>query len=170
MAGLARQNIAANKMEGKVHVVQGKVEELCGQDGGAAASSRDGGAGAGGSELVAGVAQVDLLVSEWMGYALLFETMLPSVLTARDRWLRPGGAMLPDRARIFVALGARSSLGMDFWDDGEYVSVSHVPCVAFCAMRFPTSLVSLGGRSVRLQHGSHGGRDAPRGDQVGPRA
>ena len=41
------------------------------------------------------VDQVDILVSEWMGYALLFETMLPSVLEARDKWLRPGGPCYP---------------------------------------------------------------------------
>lgn len=29
--------------------------------------------------------QVDVIVSEWMGYTLLFETMLDSVLHARDR-------------------------------------------------------------------------------------
>jgi hypothetical protein len=28
---------------------------------------------------------VDVVVSEWMGYALLFESMLPSVVDARDR-------------------------------------------------------------------------------------
>ncbi len=32
---------------------------------------------------------VDVLVSEWMGYGLLFETMLDSVLAARDRCVRP---------------------------------------------------------------------------------
>lgn len=39
---------------------------------------------------------VDVLLSEWMGYCLLYETMLSSVLTARDQWLKPGGAILPD--------------------------------------------------------------------------
>lgn len=29
--------------------------------------------------------QVDVIVSEWMGYALLFEAMLDTVLYARDR-------------------------------------------------------------------------------------
>ena len=43
---------------------------------------------------------VDVLVSEWMGYCLLFESMLPSVLHARDRWLKPGGAILPDTAEM----------------------------------------------------------------------
>ena len=43
---------------------------------------------------------VDVLVSEWMGYCLLYETMLSSVLVARDHWLKPGGAMLPDTATM----------------------------------------------------------------------
>ncbi|KAJ7949380.1 putative Arginine N-methyltransferase [Quillaja saponaria] len=46
---------------------------------------------------------VDVLISEWMGYCLLFESMLSSVLFARDRWLKPGGAILPDTATIIVA-------------------------------------------------------------------
>lgn len=49
--------------------------------------------------------QADVLVSEWMGYALLFETMLDTVLHARDLYLKPGGAMLPDRANIYIAGG-----------------------------------------------------------------
>lgn len=32
---------------------------------------------------------VDAIVSEWMGHALLFENMLPSVLHTRDRFLNP---------------------------------------------------------------------------------
>jgi len=43
---------------------------------------------------------VDVLLSEWMGYCLLYETMLSSVLFARDKWLKPGGAILPDTASI----------------------------------------------------------------------
>ncbi|CAJ1367051.1 unnamed protein product, partial [Effrenium voratum] len=49
------------------------------------------------------VDEVDIIISEWMGYFLIFEAMLDSVLVARDRWLRPGGAMFPDRARLFMA-------------------------------------------------------------------
>ena len=33
------------------------------------------------------VAQVDIIVSEWMGYFLLYENMLSTVLFARDKWL-----------------------------------------------------------------------------------
>ncbi len=66
-----------------------------------------------------------MLVSEWMGYALLFETMLDTVLTARDRFLRPGGAVLPDIATIHIAGAARAACG-EFWkvrlkDSVEYL-------------------------------------------------
>jgi SAM-dependent methyltransferase len=43
-------------------------------------------------EVALPVAKVDIIVSEWMGYCLLFEAMLDSVLWARDRFLAPGGA------------------------------------------------------------------------------
>jgi protein arginine N-methyltransferase 1 len=49
------------------------------------------------------VDSVDVIVSEWMGGVLLMEDMLPVVLYARDRWLKPGGILLPDRARLFLA-------------------------------------------------------------------
>jgi len=49
------------------------------------------------------VESVDIIVSEWMGGVLLMEDMLPVVLYARDRWLKPGGILLPDRARLFLA-------------------------------------------------------------------
>ena len=48
----------------------------------------------------------DTIVSEWMGYFLLFERMLPSVLSVRDRCLAPGGLMIPGQARIIVAAAA----------------------------------------------------------------
>lgn len=33
------------------------------------------------------VSHVDIIISEWMGYFLLFENMLNTVLYARDKWL-----------------------------------------------------------------------------------
>jgi hypothetical protein len=58
----APQNLKTNQLHtsqgGPVSVVHGKLEELEGLD---------------------GLQQVDVIVSEWMGYALLFETMLDTV-------------------------------------------------------------------------------------------
>ena len=35
--------------------------------------------------------KVDIIVSEWMGYFLLYESMFDSVIYARDNYLKPGG-------------------------------------------------------------------------------
>ena len=45
--------------------------------------------------------KVDIIISEWMGYFLLFETMLRSVIWAR-RYLKKGGKMFPDRAIMYI--------------------------------------------------------------------
>lgn len=47
--------------------------------------------------------KVDIIVSEWMGYFLLYESMLDTVLFARDKYLKEGGKMLPDKCTMFVA-------------------------------------------------------------------
>ena len=47
--------------------------------------------------------EYDAIVSEWIGYFLLFERMLPSVLSVRDRYLNKGGIMIPQRARMYIA-------------------------------------------------------------------
>ncbi|CAL1537789.1 unnamed protein product [Lymnaea stagnalis] len=47
--------------------------------------------------------KVDVIVSEWMGYNLLYESMLSSVIVARDRFLKPGGEMFPCSASLFLA-------------------------------------------------------------------
>ncbi|KAH6610974.1 s-adenosylmethionine-dependent methyltransferase superfamily domain-containing [Trichoderma cornu-damae] len=49
------------------------------------------------------VDEVDIIVSEWMGYCLLYEAMLPSVLYARDRYLKPGGLLIPSSATLWMA-------------------------------------------------------------------
>jgi protein arginine N-methyltransferase 1 len=38
-----------------------------------------------------------------MGYFLLYESMLDTVLLARDKYLKPGGRMFPDTARMYLA-------------------------------------------------------------------
>ena len=85
MAAVAKRLVAAQGLEGVVEVIQGVVESIEIPD------------------------PVDLIISEWMGYFLLRESMLDSVLVARDRFLRPGGAMYPSHARVLLA-AARSPL------------------------------------------------------------
>lgn len=40
---------------------------------------------------------VDIIISEWMGYFLLYESMLDCVLDARDKYLAQGGFLFPDK-------------------------------------------------------------------------
>ncbi|KAK2740191.1 hypothetical protein FQN57_006202 [Myotisia sp. PD_48] len=54
-------------------------------------------------EVVLPVKQVDIIISEWMGYCLLFEAMFDSVIWARDRYLAPGGLMVPSHATLRIA-------------------------------------------------------------------
>ena len=45
----------------------------------------------------------DLLVSECLGLAGLGGAMIGAVKRARDRWLKPGGLVIPQRVRVFAA-------------------------------------------------------------------
>ena len=46
--------------------------------------------------------KVDVIVSEWMGYFLMRESMLDSVIVARDKFLKKGGALYPSHARMLM--------------------------------------------------------------------
>lgn len=66
------------------------------------------------------VDKVDIIISEWMGYFLLFEGMLDSVIYARDNYLKPNGLLLPNRCNIsLVGLGdeQRHKEYISFWND-----------------------------------------------------
>jgi len=47
---------------------------------------------------------VDVIVSVFTGNFLLTEDLLPSLFYARDKFLRPGGTLIPDRAEMEIAL------------------------------------------------------------------
>lgn len=65
--------------------------------------------------------KVDVIISEWMGYALLYESMLDSVLVARDRFLKPEtGVMAPSQCRMVLAMCDPETLvkqRIGFWKD-----------------------------------------------------
>lgn len=69
--------------------------------------------------------KVDVIVSEWMGFYLVHEGMLSSVIHARDKFLKPEGVMIPDKSSIKVCLCKVPSL-YDFWEDVDGVKLSHV--------------------------------------------
>lgn len=46
---------------------------------------------------------VDVVVSEWLGGYGVDEDMFPPLLAARDRWLKPGGTMVPQSVTAVLA-------------------------------------------------------------------
>ena len=72
------------------------------------------------------VEKVDIIISEWMGYFLLFESMLDTVLFARDKYLKPDGLMLPDKVclkMVAVEDSRYKHRKFDFWDDVNYIII-----------------------------------------------
>jgi protein arginine N-methyltransferase 1 len=66
------------------------------------------------------VEKVDIIISEWMGYFLLYESMLDTVLYARDKWLVKGGGLFPDKATLRLCAIEDSEYREDkinFWDN-----------------------------------------------------
>lgn len=99
IAERATRIVKANGFEDIITVIRGKIEEITLPD---------------------DIKQVDIIISEWMGYALLYESMLDSVLHARDRFLRPGGVMAPSQCKMEFALCDATEVFKDrigFWDD-----------------------------------------------------
>ncbi|KAL6861509.1 hypothetical protein ACP4OV_017209 [Aristida adscensionis] len=86
MAEHARELARANGVADIVEVIQGTVEDIVLPE------------------------KVDVIISEWMGYFLLRESMFDSVICARDRWLKPDGVMYPSHARMWLA-PIRTGLG-----------------------------------------------------------
>jgi len=47
--------------------------------------------------------KVDVIISVFTGNLLYSEDLLPSLYFARDRWLKPGGHLIPDAAELLMA-------------------------------------------------------------------
>lgn len=81
IAYFAQEIVKQNGLADKITIIKGKMEEI---------------------QLP--VPEVDIIISEWMGYFLLYESMLDSILYARDKYLtKTDGKMLPDRCSIYLA-------------------------------------------------------------------
>lgn len=114
IALFAEEIIKRNGLTSKITVIKGKMEEI-----------------------KLPVDHVDIIISEWMGYFLLYESMLDSVLWARDKYLVKGGKMLPDKVCMYVAAvedGQYKANKRAFWDDVYGVDMS---CLTPTVLREP---------------------------------
>jgi len=95
----ATEVVKDNNLDDIITIIKGKVEEV---------------------ELPEGIEKVDIIISEWMGYCLFYESMLETILHARDKWLKPDGLLFPDRASLYIcAIEDRQYKDdkINWWDD-----------------------------------------------------
>ena len=114
IAESAKQIVKDNGYEDRVTIIRGKVEEV---------------------QLP--VDSVDIIISEWMGYFLLYESMLDTVLFARDKWLKPGGLIFPDQCSLHLLAiedGEYRSEKIDWWHN---VYGFNMECIARTALLEP---------------------------------
>ncbi|KAL6302116.1 S-adenosyl-L-methionine-dependent methyltransferase [Sparassis latifolia] len=106
--------VEANGFKDKITLVKGKLEEA-----------------------PLPITQFDIIISEWMGYFLLYESMLDTVLLARDKYLKPGGLIFPDTATLYLAAIEDSEYKeekINFWDNVYGFNYS---CIKDIALREP---------------------------------
>ncbi|KAL8229846.1 hypothetical protein R6Q57_014746 [Mikania cordata] len=123
----ATEVVKANKLSDKIIVLHGRIEDVQIDE------------------------EVDVIISEWMGYMLLYESMLGSVIIARDRWLRPGGLILPSNAVLYMAPVThpnRYAESVDFWRNVYGIDMSPIlPLAKQCAFEEP-SVETISGENV----------------------
>lgn len=80
-----------------------------------------------------GVEKVDTIISECLGVLLVHERMCESFLDARDRFLKPGGSVLPSSGTICLApiedkvVWEEAANKARFWDNRNFYGVDVTP-------------------------------------------
>jgi type I protein arginine methyltransferase len=96
----AQKVIDRNGMSDKITLVRGRLEEV---------------------KLPLEHDEVDVIVSEWMGYGLYFENMLSSVIYARDTYLSNNGILMPSDAKVYIeAMTAAGEVDRVAWWGNVY--------------------------------------------------
>ncbi|KAF4591512.1 protein arginine N-methyltransferase [Ophiocordyceps camponoti-floridani] len=138
----ARENVFNNGLSKAITCLRGSIEDV-----------------------VLPVDKVDIIVSEWMGYCLLYEAMLSSVLYARDKYLKPEGLLVPSSATLWIAPvedQAYVDESVTYWQDVygfdmramqeaifNEVRVEAMTQASLCGDSFPFKVLDL--RSARIE-------------------
>eukprot|EP01147_Barroeca_monosierra_P008751 gene8751-1134_t len=88
----AEQIVSANGLNSQIEIIHGHIED---------------------EFLLDKIGEVDCIISEWMGTMLIFEYMIDSVITARERFLCKGGLMLPSFGKLYLAPVTAQRCGFD---------------------------------------------------------
>jgi len=95
LVDVLKEIIELNDEEKVIEVIHGKAEDIGLENG----------------------VKVDIIISEWMGFYLLHESMLDSVILAREKHLSEDGIVLPSHAKILAA-----PVQLDSWVEEQFNS------------------------------------------------
>jgi protein arginine N-methyltransferase 2 len=109
--------VSSNNLSDKIIVIKGKIEEITLPE------------------------KVDIIISEWMGTFLIFESMLESILFARDYLLKKGGFLFPSDANIYLSPISMDELYKEkilFWEKVYDIDMSaFIPFAKKCSLEKP---------------------------------
>eukprot|EP00092_Neocalanus_flemingeri_P087828 GFUD01110898.1.p1 GENE.GFUD01110898.1~~GFUD01110898.1.p1 ORF type:complete len:515 (-),score=147.44 GFUD01110898.1:178-1722(-) len=108
----AAKLVAANNVDDVIKVLSGKIEEIQLPE------------------------QVDVIISEPMGYMLLNERMLETFLHAK-KFLKPGGKMFPSRGELYVAPFTDEALYMEQFNQAKFWATQDFHGVNLSSLRNP---------------------------------
>ncbi|XP_032690572.1 protein arginine N-methyltransferase 1 isoform X7 [Odontomachus brunneus] len=92
-----------NNVQNKIEVIHSKVEDIHPDS----------------------LEKVDIIISEWMGFYLVHEGMLDSLLYARDNFLRENGLLFPSIAKLYAS-PCQLRIMYEFWDNVHGVSMRFI--------------------------------------------
>ena len=99
IADQAKLIVMENDLSEVVTIIRGRMEEV---------------------ELPEDIIEVDVIISEWMGSCLFHNSMLDTVIYARDKWLASSGLMFPDLCTLYIC-GVQNTLSktekLNYWDN-----------------------------------------------------
>lgn len=121
MAEQAESIVEENKLSDRIKVVNKKAEDVIFPE------------------------KLDAIVSEWMGYCLLYESMLQSVIDTRDKWLKKDGLMFPASATLYIAAFHDEDYDarLDIWSEFKSMYKVSMESMKKCARKCVSRNVSV---------------------------
>lgn len=113
----------ANGFTDKIQIIQGRIENITLPE------------------------KVDIIISEPIGFLLVHERMLESYVLARDRFLKPGGLMMPTTGSIIVApftdfnLIREQEEKLQFWNNRDFFGIDLTPVIEQACSEYFTQAV-----------------------------
>ncbi|XP_055911281.1 protein arginine N-methyltransferase 1-like [Eupeodes corollae] len=114
----ARQVALDNKFGDVIKVIHGRIQDV---------------------DLQIDLKSVDIIISDWMGYCLFYQSIIDAIIFARDKWLKPDGLIFPDRAKLHISAiedQFRKNDKINWWRNVHGFNMKAIRKFAICEPRF----------------------------------